>query len=72
MQTFNNYIKALQQFYSSLAYWRYNKDTNGDNADDKINEVKKCANILKNEIKKLPPNMVRPQVVEHIEKALNL
>lgn len=72
MQNYNTYIKALQEFYSSLAYWRYNKDINNTNIDNNISEVKKCAITLKNELKKLPPNMIRDQVVIHIEKALSL
>lgn len=72
MNNFNNYIAILNRFYSDLAYWRYAKDTNGDDLEDKLSALQKSAFLLLNEIKNLPPDMVRHQVVEHAKKALAL
>lgn len=72
MQNLNSYINALNKFYTSLAYWRYSKDTKSDDLDNKKEELKNNAKSLKNEMENLPPDMIRPQVVDHIEKALSL
>lgn len=66
---FNNYLNALNSFYQEAANWSYNKATS-EKQDN--SSLKKKARALQKEIKKLPPDMVRPQVVEHIEKALSL
>lgn len=72
MENFNAYLNRLSAFYNDLAYWRYSKDNMSEENEKYTIKVKESARLLREEIKKLPPDMVRPQVVEHIEKALSL
>lgn len=60
------------QFYNNLAIWRFSSDSKANDTEEKLTVLKNSARNLMNEIKNLPPDMVRPQVVEHIEKSLAL
>jgi len=66
---FNNYLNALNSFYQEAANWSYSGATSKKQDNSSL---KKKAKALQKEIKNLPPDMVRPQVVKHIEKALSL
>ena len=68
---FNNYMNALTAFYREAAFWKYEKDT-GTVEDSRLKALKEKARALEKELKKLPPEMQRPQVAEHIQKALSL
>lgn len=68
---FDAYINALSGFYKEAANWKY-KNAIGKVDKDCIKSLKKKAKILEREYKKLPPEMQRPQVAEHIHKVLEL
>jgi hypothetical protein len=72
MQNFKSYLDCLSAFYNNLANWAYCKNTGAENIGEQVKKLQSSARLLREEIKKLPPDMVRPQVVEHIEKALSL
>lgn len=72
MQNYNSYLNSLSAFYNDLANWGYYKNISSDEKNNYVEKLKNSARILQNEIKNLPPDMVREQVVEHIEKALAL
>lgn len=72
MLNFNNYTNALSEFYTAAAYWKYSSSTDKKGEEEYYNDLKKKAVRLQNEMKNLPPDMVRPQVVKHIEKILSL
>lgn len=68
----NNYTVALTNFYKAAAEWKFAVNTNGENSGKLLETLKNKALLLKEELKKLPLDMQRPLVSEHIEKALNL
>lgn len=72
MEDFTAYLNKLSSFYNDLAYWRYSKDNMAEDNEKFTIKLKNSAKELQTEMKNLPPDMVRPQVVEHIEKALSL
>lgn len=70
---FSSYLKALQEFYSEAAWWNYAKQTNDKDEENKrLKVMKEKAQILQSELKKLPSDMVRDGVQDHINKALSL
>ena len=70
---FSSYLKALQEFYSEAAWWNYAKQTNDKDEESKrLKVMKEKAQILQSELKKLPSDMVRDGVQDHINKALSL
>lgn len=68
----NNYSAALSAFYREVGNWKFAKDTNAENINEAKENLKEKARLLQIELKELPPSMVRPMLVEHINKALNL
>ena len=64
-------MNALSAFYQEAAFWKYEKDT-GTGEGSRVKSLKEKAKTLEKEYKKLPPEMQRPQVAKHIQKALNL
>lgn len=72
-QDFSSYLKALQDFYSEAAWWNYAKQTNDKEEEiSRLKVMKEKAQILESELKKLPSDMVRSGVQDHINKALSL
>ena len=70
---FSSYLKALQDFYSEAAWWNYAKQTNDTEEENKrLKIMKEKAQILQSELNKLPADMVRDGVQDHINKALSL
>lgn len=70
--TYDSYISALSAFYQAALVWKNANDANSETKDTNLKLLKEKAKILQEELKKLPSSMVRPMVLEHIEKALNL
>lgn len=68
---FDSYMNALSAFYNEAAHWKFESAT-GEVSKSRIKTLKKKAKTLEQEYKKLPPEMQRPQVAEHIQKALSL
>lgn len=68
----SNYIKAVQDFYFEAANWRFLKDTEKETNNKYLKSLKEKAQLLKNEIKKMPAEDINPLLAEHIEKALSL
>ena len=72
-QDFSSYLKALQDFYSEAAWWNYAKQINDKDEEIRRLEIMKTkAQILESELKKLPSDMVRNGVQDHINKVLSL
>lgn len=69
---FDSYLAALNAFYQEAAYWKYETITETGDKSNRLKSLQKKAKQLNNELKKLPPEMIRPQVVEHVQKALSL
>lgn len=67
-----NYTSALTGFYRAAAEWKFALNTSNENSAELLNALKNKALLLKEELKKLPHDMQRPSVLEHIEKALSL
>lgn len=67
-----NYSAALSSFYQEVGNWKFAKDTNSETIAENIKILKEKARLLQIELNELPPSMVRPQLVEHIQKALAL
>ena len=65
------YTNALSAFYTEAAHWKFENST-GTASNERVKSLKKKAKTLEQEYKKLPPEMQRPQVAEHIQKALSL
>lgn len=68
---FDAYMNALSSFYDEASYWRY-ESTVGELKPGRVSTLKEKALLLEKEYKKLPLEMQRPQVAEHIQKALAL
>lgn len=72
-QDFSSYLKALQDFYSEAAWWNYAKQINNKDEEIRRLEIMKIkAQTLESELKKLPSDMVRDSVQDHINKVLSL
>lgn len=72
-QDFSSYLKALQDFYSEAAWWNYAKQINDKDEEIRRLEIMKTkAQILESELKKLPSDMARNGVQDHINKVLSL
>ena len=70
---FSSYLNALQEFYNEVAWWNYAKKANDKDGEIKrLKTMKEKAQILQSELKKLPKDMVRAGVQDHINKALSL
>ena len=67
-----NYANALSAFYQEVGNWKFAKDTKSEKINENIKALKEKARLLQIELKELPPSMVRPQLVEHINKVLAL
>lgn len=68
---FDAYMNALSSFYDEASYWRY-ESTVGELKPGRVSTLKEKALLLEKEYKKLPLEMQRTQVAEHIQKALAL
>ncbi|MBQ7820523.1 MAG: hypothetical protein IJ341_12615 [Bacteroidales bacterium] len=67
-----SYTNALSSFYKEVGDWYFAKNANDKNIKNIVASLKEKARLLKIELNELPPSMVRPQVIEHIEKVLTL
>lgn len=68
---YTNYTTALTNFYKAAAEWKFSSSTSTGDSNELLHTLKEKARLLQIELKELPPSMVRPLVVEHIEKALS-
>lgn len=65
------YSRALASFYYALADYKMAKRYEADDTQEALKTLKNKAILLQNEVEKLPPSMVRPDLVKHIEEVLN-
>lgn len=69
---YSDYLAVLGSFYEAAAYYYYATKTNDPTVDEKYKILKERAENLEKELSKLPPNLTRPLVVEHVNKILKL
>lgn len=66
------YSRALASFYHAVADYRMAKRYDADDIQQSLANLKEKAILLQNELEKLPPSMVRPELVKHIEEVLSV
>jgi hypothetical protein len=73
MENYSNYQKALGDFYRLAAAWNFAKITDNKEEEQKqVAPLKEKALTLRAELNKLPLDMIRPEVKNHIEKILSI
>lgn len=77
VKNLDSYIASIENFYSIYSKLKYKETVNKVferseyDTTEEVVKLKKAASVLRNEIKQLPLDMIRPGVVEQMNQFLS-